>query len=467
MIEIVEKFLDEYNLNKAEKTFLVGFSGGGDSMCLLDVLNELSKKYSYKLIALHLNHNWRGQESLNDEVNCKNFCKKHNIEYISEVLEDGSKTESFAREARYNFFIKYAKKYTNSCVFTAHTKTDNAETIIYRIIKGTGINGLQGIQPKRVIDDILVFRPLLSVSADSIKEYCETKGFEPNVDLSNFDVSYKRNFIRHKVMPLFDEVNPNYEQAIISLSKVAKDESNIVNDYLSSIKDDLFEDGKIITGFFKTLSKETMQKVIYNLVTENKLDYDYKKIEDIFEFVTANLTSKSGSRYSLTNDLWLFVSSKYIYVIKEINAAKNLHEVKITSEGQWQFPGTDYVFSIKKFSCETPTVYPYENYTGQLCAGTDVFPAANEYLAYVNLDFVGTDLTLRTRREGDFIVPFGMFGSMKLKKYLNSHAIAQHDKDNLILLCKGSEVLWVAGVGLSNKLKVVNKPTHMIELKLG
>lgn len=465
MIEIVEKFLDEHNLKKLENNFLVGFSGGGDSMCLLDILNQLSKKYSFKLIALHLNHNWRGEESLNDEVNCKNFCDKHGIEYVSEVLEDGPQTESFAREARYNFFVKHSKRYPNSCVFTAHTQTDNAETIIYRIIKGTGINGLQGIKPKRIIDDVCVYRPLLTFSTDQIRDYCISKGLVPNIDSSNFDVSYKRNFIRHKIMPLFSEVNSSYEQSIISLSKVAGEESAIVNDYLSSIQEGLFEDGKIITQFFKNLSKETMRKVIFNLVIDNKLDYDYKKIDDIYEFVIANFNSKAGSRYSLTNDLWLFVSSKYIYLITEIKAVKNLNEVKVISEGEWTFSGTDYIFSLQKFSCEIHAVYPQESYLSKFCAGQAVFPAANEYLAYVNFDYVGLDLTLRTRREGDYIIPFGMFGSMKLKKYLNSRAVAQHDKDNLILLCKDSEVLWVAGVGLSNKLKVVNKPTHVIELR--
>lgn len=464
MIEIVEKFLDEYNLKKPEKTFLVGFSGGGDSLCLLNILHELSKLHGFRVIALHLNHNWRGDESLNDEANCRKFCKKNEIEYISEVLQDGPKTESFAREARYNFFVNHAEKYPDGCVFTAHTQTDNAETIIYRIIKGTGIKGLQGIKPERIVDGVSVYRPLLAVSTEQIQDYCSTNNLVPNIDSSNFNVNYKRNFIRHKIMPLFSEVNSNYEQSIISLAKVANEESKIVNEHLSSINADLFEGDKILTPCFKNLSKEVMRKIIYNLVTEKNLDYDYKKIDDILEFVTDNINSKSGSRYSLTNDLWLFVSSKYIYMITEIKAIKNFNEVKITSEGQWELPGTNYIFSLQKFSCDTPKVYPYENYLNNFCSGHAVFPAANEYLAYVRLDHIGLDLTLRTRKEGDFIIPFGMFGSMKLKKYLNSKGVAQHDKDNLILLCQASEVLWVAGVGLSNKLKVVNKPTHMIEL---
>ena len=83
----------------------------------------------------------------------------------------------------------------------------------------------------------------------------------------------------------------------------------------------------------------------------------------------------------------------------------------------------------------------------------------------MNLSDTGIDLTIRTRRDGDLIVPFGMSGTMKLKKYLNAKGVSQHEKDGLILLAKNNEILWVAGVGLSNKFKVVNKPTHVIELR--
>jgi len=93
------------------------------------------------------------------------------------------------------------------------------------------------------------------------------------------------------------------------------------------------------------------------------------------------------------------------------------------------------------------------------------FPPENSKKAYVNLDEIGLDFEVRTRRDGDFITPFGMTGTMKLKKYLNSKGVFKHDKNELVLLCKGAEVLWVVGVGLSNKLKVVNQPTHVIELK--
>lgn len=446
MINTVNKFLEEYNLKNAKNTFIVGFSGGYDSLCLLDILNNLSKIYGFKVIAAHLNHNWRMNESLQDEMNCKDFCKKNNIEFISETLQSEQKTEIFAREARYNFFLNCAKNYANSSIFTAHTQSDNAETIVYRIIKGTGINGLQGIPPVRMIEEFPIYRPLLSISRTEIEDYCNSKGLVANIDSSNYDVNYKRNFIRHKIMPLFNEINFQAEKSLVSLSKIAVSETNIINEYINLIKKEVLKDDKILTDKFKNLSEDVKKKIIYDICLENNLDYDSKKINDILKFITNTQNSKSGSRYSLTNDLWLFVNTKYIYLISKIKAEKIKNEIDILQEGEYEIPDTQMIFSIQK--CKNDMNF--------------VFPDEKASFAYVNLD--NLNFTIRTRREGDFITPFGMTGTMKLKKYLTSKGISQHEKDKLILLCKDSEVFWIAGVGLSNKLKVVNNPTHVIKL---
>lgn len=449
MIDIVEKFLDEYNLNNTDKTFLVGFSGGCDSLCLLDILHKLSLKFGFKLLALHLNHNWRGQESFQEEQNCRNFCEKNEIEFISETLDGNEpKTENAAREARYNFFLKHAKKYSNPAIFTAHTCSDNAETVVYRIIKGTGINGLQGIFPLRNLGTFPLYRPILSISRKQTEDYCSSTGLVPNNDSSNYDINYKRNFIRHKIMPLFDEINFHAEKSINSLSNLAVSQTNIVNEYIHILMKDVQVDNKILTDKFRNLSEDVMRKIIYDGCLKYDLDYDYKKINNILEFIKNNFDSKSGSRYSLTSNLWVFANSKFIYVITKTQGDEYTKEVQIQSEGEHEFL-EDKIFSIEKYSDENILK----------------FPAESESLAYVDMTTVGLTLTIRTRREGDFITPFGMNGKMKLKKFLNSKGIMQHEKNELVLLCKDSEVLWVCGVGLSNKLKVVNKPTHVIRLK--
>lgn len=448
MIENVEKFLNEFDLTKPEKTFLVGFSGGYDSLCLLDILKQFSEKYGFKLVALHLNHNWRGEESQSEEEACRVFCEKNNIEFISETLQQSQKTENAAREARYEFFTRHAEKYPNSVILTAHTLSDNAETLIYRIIKGTGISGLQGIPPMRLVKNIPLYRPLLNISRREIEDYCNSKGLVANTDSSNFDINYKRNFIRHKIMPLFDEINFHSENSINSLSEIATSQCNIVNEYIDSIKKDIYDDGKILTQKFRTLSDDVMQKFIYDGITQANLEYDKKKINNILAFVKSNFDSKAGSTYSLTNDLWLFANSKHIYPITTTRSDKKADEININNEGEFEI-NDDKIFSIEKFNQ----------------AETFSFPSETALFAYVDLSNTDLNFTVRTRKDGDFITPFGMKGKMKLKKYLNAKGVSHHKRDGLILLCEGAEVLWVVGVGISNKLKVVNKPTHVIRLK--
>src|SRR5574344_1320283 len=138
MLDCVENFLKKYEILNQNYTYLVGFSGGIDSLCLLDILNTICKKYDINLVAMHVNHNWRGEDAFREMKNCENFCIEKNIEFLSITLNaDLKHSENVAREARQNFFIECANKYENPIIFTAHSATDNAETLLYRLVKGS------------------------------------------------------------------------------------------------------------------------------------------------------------------------------------------------------------------------------------------------------------------------------------------------------------------------------------------
>lgn len=408
--DFVKNFIDKYELTEP---YLVAFSGGYDSMCLLDILYKLK----YKVIAIHLNHNWRGKESAIEEENCKKFTKERNIPFYSERLSENIEhTETAAREARYDFFKKCAKKYKSNVVFTAHNYDDNAETVLYRIIKGTGIAGLQGIQEKREI----FYRPLLPVKRVDIEQYCKSNNLTPNKDSSNENIKYKRNLIRKKILPLMKEINPSVSKSLNSLSELAKNDIDII----------------------KKCAKDDLNYNVRNLLIKNNLDYDRKKIEEIKTFIEKNSASKSGKRASLTTDLWLFVNSSGFKVIKK--QPKYDTQVIIDKEGKFIFD--DFIFSIKKCTSIPKT-----------------FPKDSELKAYINIDKI--DFILRYRENGDIIHPLGNKGKQKLKKYFNEKKIPNHEKDKIPMLCKDIEVLWVAGYGISDSIKVVDKPTHIIELR--
>lgn len=425
----VKDFLKKYNLTETNEPVLLGFSGGFDSLCLLDILHKLG----LEIVALHLNHNWRGAESYRDFEFCKNFCLTNNIKFYSETLDDTiPHTETAAREARYDFFNRAAKKFSSNIIFTAHNANDNAETILYRIIKGTGIEGLSAIAEKRGN----FYRPLLNIQRADIENYCKTNNLIPIIDSSNNNTKYKRNFIRHKIMPLLEEINPNAIQSINTMSEIAKEETEIIDEYVSKI----LQNTQNSTKKFLELPISIQNKIIYKLFRENNLDYDREKILQSVNFIKTNANLKSGKTLSITTNLWLFTSDKTFYFFSK-NKPNDI-EVQINKIG-------DYNFSNGKFSiikCEqSPTQYPKD------C----------DCVAYIFANTI--NYTLRYRKDGDYIYPLGAGGKQKLKKYFNSKKIPNHLKDTIPLLCSGQEVLWVIGYGISERLRVENKPSYMLK----
>ena len=434
--QTIELFLQKYDLNNPDLVFLAAFSGGYDSMCLLDSLKKITRN---RIIAIHLNHNWRGKESDAEEENCKKFCQKNNIEFYSEKLDKNiPHTETAAREARYKFFENCAKKFNSRVIFTAHNKNDNLETVIYRICKGTGISGLQGIAENRGI----YYRPLLDIRRCDIENYCKINNLTPNNDSSNSDKKYKRNFIRADVIPMLEKINPNIIDTISSLSAIAREENESIEDYLKQILNKISENGKIKTTEFTQLSSSVQSRIIYDIFIKYKLDYDRTKILNIKDFILENAESKSGKTCSLTTNLWLFTSNKIIEIIDK--KTRTLPECWIKKEGIYNLNG--YIFELKKYT-DPVKIYPQES----------------DNLAYINLDNLNIDFEIRTRQDGDIIQPFGLNGTQKLKKYLNSKKIPNHQKDNLLFLTQKKEVLWAIGLGISDKIKVKEKPTHVMK----
>jgi tRNA(Ile)-lysidine synthase len=440
LLEVVENFLVKYKLLNCKNTFLIGFSGGVDSLCLLDIMFKLSKKHNFKVVALHLNHNWRGEESLREQENCFNIASSYGIEFITKTLDKSVKvSENSARDERYKFFEENANRYSNSYILTAHNLSDNVETIIYRLAKGTGIKGLNGIPEYIEKNGVRIIRPILSCSRDDIEGYCKNINFTPNYDSSNESMNYKRNFIRKKIIPLLKQINPLLDSAVSGLCQIAIDNEIIMNDILSNY----FCDGKIFCEKFFSSKIELKKKIIHKFLIEKYLEYDSKKISEIISFLSDR--SNYLKKYSLTTNLWLIFNEEFIYTTS--NILKNMEEILIDKScGSYETFNGD-IFEIVKTSI------------------SGSFPKETDLTAYVSLANIKFPLTLRTRRDGDIIQPFGMRGCMKLKKYLNSKKIPKEKRDNLILLASNHEILWVIGVGISDKLKVAKDDTYVFKYK--
>ncbi|MBP3820757.1 tRNA lysidine(34) synthetase TilS [bacterium] len=434
----IKNFLRNYDLENSKLLYLVAFSGGFDSMCLLHSLSKICPKN--KIIAIHLNHNWRGEESDREEQNCKIFCQNIGIEFYSEkITVPQNETES--RNIRYEFFERCSKKFGSKIIFTAHNKNDNAETLIFRIAHGTGIKGLCGISPNRGI----YYRPILDIERCDIENYCKENNLIPNIDSSNKDNIHKRNFIRNKILPDMAEINKNIVNSLNSLSQIAKYETELLNEYVKNTLFKISKNGKIMTSEFLQLSKGMKMKILYDIITPFvPQNYDKKRIKTVLKFIEENNYSKSGKTVSITSDKWLFVSAKYIEVLN----IKEKKEVCIHVNKIGQYEDDGIFITVAECSTETDRV-----------GDTD---GQSVLVDVSGLDF---DFELRTRRDGDIIQPAGMLGHKKLKKYLNEKKIPNHKKDELLFLAQGKEILWAVGLGLSEKVKVKSIPTHIIKVE--
>ena len=445
MINRVEYFLKKNNLLGKDEKFILAFSGGFDSMALAHIIFSLSKKYEFKFVLAHLNHNWRGEKALFEQNNCENFANSLGIEiYVDKLDENLPHTETVAREMRYKFLFNLAKKLDIKNIITAHTKSDNIETILQRIIKGTSISGLACINSIRQENGITLIRPMLDISREEVLDYCKKNSLSPNNDESNFDTKYERNKIRNELIPYLKNYNPNIEEALNRLIIHAKANEEVINSYLNPLYKKTIHN----TLEFLKLSKPVKQRFLKQLIVEKGLDYDYKKINELLNFVEENKNLKSGKTLSLTKDLWLFVSAQNIELLTQKDYNKVSAEVVVNDEGIAYLKEFDAVLKIKKYEGNTPPKFPKET----------------ENFIYADLSNITGDLFFRTRKNGDKIVPLGMTEKTSLKKYLNNKKCSKHEKSKVLLLSDEKEVLWVCNLGISNNIRVKNLPTHKIEI---
>ena len=226
--KLEQNFLDtikENNLISKGDVIVVGVSGGPDSITLLTCLNKFKDYFEIKIICAHINHLIR-KDSTEDEQYVENMCKnmgikcyvkRADVEKIAKEQKKGS--EEVGRKIRYDFFDEVARKENANKIAIAHNMKDNAETMLLNIIRGSGLTGLEGIQPEEYGKYI---RPLINCTREEIEEYCEKNNLQPRIDSTNKENIYRRNIIRNKLLPQLQELNPNIVESLSNLSKIVK-----------------------------------------------------------------------------------------------------------------------------------------------------------------------------------------------------------------------------------------------------
>jgi tRNA(Ile)-lysidine synthase len=236
----VRKYIETHNLLSPKKSIIVGFSGGSDSMSLLHILHRLD----YLCIAAHCNFHLREEESNRDEAFCEKTAKDLNIKFLKKDFDTLAYAQSkqisiemAARELRYEWFEYVRQEFDAQAIAVAHHRDDSIETLLLNLIRGTGIRGLSGIKPRNVH----IVRPLLGVSHSEIMDYINEQQLPFVSDSTNESLNYKRNFVRHKLLPLMQELNPAVNEALIRMSSHISETETIYLATIERMKAELIE----------------------------------------------------------------------------------------------------------------------------------------------------------------------------------------------------------------------------------
>ncbi len=323
--------IKKFSLMEADSRVLVGFSGGADSTVLLSALHELLGE---NVSAFHVNHMLRGNEADEDESFCREFCRKKGIPFSSvridvAALSGGTGVEEAARNARYAALSEECRRTGAKKIALAHTASDNIETVVFNLSRGASLSGMRGIPPKRAHGEFEIIRPLILCTREEIEGFAEENSLSFCTDKTNSDTDYTRNFIRHKIVPLIKEINPNAESRVVSACEnLSRDESFI----LETARD--FISRNSVTSSCKTEALKALHPAIcsrviahmYGAVCEEMLES--KHFEDVFALIESG---KSGARIMMPKNISALITDGTLFFLSESEYKKLFAKTSFSS----------------------------------------------------------------------------------------------------------------------------------------
>lgn len=424
-LNTIQAYIEQHQLLSREKPIIVGLSGGADSVALLDILLDLG----YSCIAAHCNFHLRGEESDRDEIFSMAYARKKGVQYVKTdfdtqkyASENHLSIEMAARELRYTWFETMRVKYFAQAIAVAHHQDDSAETLLLNLVRGTGIKGLTGIKPRNGY----VVRPLLSISRNDILIYLDKRHLTYITDSTNLTDAYTRNFIRLKILPLLEELNPSVKTAIIRTADHIKDAEAIFMHVVRDAENKIVRDNKISIDLLK--SYPSPKTILYELL--KRYGFSRPIVDDIF----LSLDKSSGK---------LFYSSEYI-LIKDRQfflLEPNKKDAKIVYFIDSEIDQIDNPINLLLERKQITAYFELEK---------------NKNIAYFDFEKLSFPLVLRHWKDGDSFIPYGMNGRKKISDYFSDHKYSIADKKNCWLLCNNDQVIWIIGERTDNRFRITN-----------
>ena len=285
MVNKITDTIERYCMIGKGDTVVVAVSGGADSMALLHSLFLLKDDLGITVHACHINHNLRGKESDRDEQFVRDFCNSNSIPltvYSLDIKTDKHESlEERARKMRYECFEKLCGSLASAKLATAHTASDNAETVFLNILRGTGTKGLGGIPPVRGN----IIRPLIRCTREDIEQYCSENKLTFVTDSSNLTDEYTRNRLRHRLIPLLQEFNPSLFEAVSRMTSAVYDDNMLLEEIAADARKDAETDNGFSCEKLALLKRPVLCRVVSGILSENGIEPSTLRINECVQII--------------------------------------------------------------------------------------------------------------------------------------------------------------------------------------
>lgn len=454
MLEKVNQTIINYQMIEANDSILVGVSGGVDSVVLLDILVKLRPVYNLTIFVAHLNHGLRGKAADEDEAFVVNLAEKYNVKVYTKkedmlAYADANKisSEEAGRVLRYAFFDEIMQRENIQKIAIAHNKNDQAETILMRIMRGTGLDGIVGIKPVNG----RIIRPLLFCSRAEIEAFECAEKLNHREDDTNKENIYTRNTIRNQLIPQLENLyNPNLVEGLSRMGQLLADDLEIIENQLEEILQKIaFQRQEKMVSFnrkvFWDLSLGLKRRVLRHAIQSiqgDLVNIEEKHIHNMIQLISQG---KTGKEIHLTNG-WIAKNNYDFFEISQPSEKYANYEFELEI-GKKQSFGT---FEIETFVEDKIKIDFYTK---------DIF------LKFFDYDRIKSSLKVRNRRPGDRIVPLGMKGSKKIKDLFIDEKVASDKRNQIPLIVCGDEIVWVVGYRIGDGFKVSEQTKKVLVVK--
>ncbi len=459
-------FVRENRLFEKGERVLAAVSGGPDSVAMLDLLRRFRDRGEIELFACHLDHGLRGEDSRADAAFVAELTERINIPLETaranvrlRAKRRGMSIETAAREARYEFFGKCARKLKCPKVATAHTLSDNAETILQRVIEGTGTDGLCGIPCRRDIPGrglVEVVRPLLFATRDDVERYLSARALESRLDRSNLEPIYLRNRVRLEILPLLKELNPSVERAIARLAESVARLTECVEDdvaaaagviILARRRRSVVLNRNAIAEISPPVASEVVKAVLLDLLPDARKIL-HSHIDGVIELACGENPAASmhlpGGFEARREYGFIFIRPR------EEESGPGPFEGRLEVPGEVVLPG-----GAGRITARFAAGVALDEFIAGKSAGKEVIDA----------DAVKGVLSVRFPRAGDRFRPLGG-GAKKLQDFFVDEKVPRKARAAIPLVCDGAGIVWVAGHRIAERVKVTVSTRRSIVLEL-